>query len=272
MKKHMNQKDFDKWLEIAEEKNDDYFDLIDQVLPIFSEFIKKSTHKSTWFALAGLHTHLFTLKNGTIVLARDNNIYSAKVLYRIFLEHWLKGNYIWTRYTRENSDVVGEEYKNSSMNEALSYVESVKCATKLSGNEEVYSDAWESFCNDHPNIKDLDKNKISKNAKKFKYRNMIKFLIDNEAPGSEWMPIILPEYSELSSFVHGGPDASTEYASELYVKQYDEYRGMIRFQLNICKTFSISIFGLMLKDLSADDKKSVALIIDKLKDEEEFLD
>jgi hypothetical protein len=82
----------------------------------------------------------------------------------------------------------------------------------------------------------------------------------------------LPEYSELSSFVHGGPDASTEYASELYVKQYDEYRGMIRFQLNICKTFSISIFGLMLKDLSADDKKSVALIIDKLKDEEEFLD
>jgi hypothetical protein len=92
---------FTDWLDKVQEKNDSYFEIITEIIPLFLEFSKNHKYKKTILALSAFHTHLSTLKNAIIDLSDAENIYSVKALYRIYLEHWMKGMYIWIRYISE---------------------------------------------------------------------------------------------------------------------------------------------------------------------------
>jgi hypothetical protein len=261
------------WLDGVRKINDEYFEAVQGIMPIFFEFSKQCQHKKTFLALLSFHTHLSTLKNALIDLSEENNIYSMKVLYRIFLEHWLKGTYIWVRYTKEKTDDVGVEYNTlGRIGEELKYGNSIKQMSVILDAETKNLDVWDALCKYDPNLKKLDKNDITDNIKKFEYKNIAKYLVDNKAPGSNWVSIIIPEYSELSSFVHGGPGASYQYSSTLYNKQFEEYKGMIRFAFNTCRAFAYSVFILMLKDLDNDKKEKIAPLLLKLQTKEGTID
>src|SRR3989344_5773149 len=53
-----------EWLEGIREKNDEYFEVVQKIMPVFFEFSKHCQHKKTFLALLSFHTHLSTLKNG----------------------------------------------------------------------------------------------------------------------------------------------------------------------------------------------------------------
>jgi len=256
---------FVDWLDGIREKNDDYFKTIKKIMPIFSEFMRDCSHKKTFLALLAFHTHLSTLKNALIDLSEENNIYSMKALYRIFLEHWLKGTYIWIRYTKEKNDDVGIEYNSlGRIGEDLKYGNSIKQVSIILNAETKNLDVWDTLCKYDPKLNKLNKKDITNNIKKFEYKNIAKYLADNNAPGGNWISIIIPEYSELSSFVHGGPGASEQYSSTLYNNQFKEYKGMIRFSFNMCRAFAYSVFMLTLKDLDNEKKEQILPLLFKL--------
>jgi len=254
-----------EWLEGIREKNDEYFEVVQKIMPVFFEFSKHCQHKKTFLALLSFHTHLSTLKNALIDLSEENNIYSMKALYRIFLEHWLKGTYVWVRYTKEKTDDVGIEYNSlGRIGEELKYGNSIKQVSAILDAETKNLDVWDTLCKYDPNLRKLDKKDIIRNIKTFEYKSIAKYLVDNKAPGADWIGIIIPEYSELSSFVHGGPGASDQYSSTLYNKQFEEYQGMIRFAFNTCRAFAYSVFVLMFKDLSNEEKEKITPLLVKL--------
>src|SRR3989344_1260858 len=84
-----------------EKEHSKYLEVIRELMPIFFDYSKKCSHKKTILALIAFQTHLSTLKNAIIDLSEDNNIYSMKALYRIYLENWLKEPYIGTRNPKE---------------------------------------------------------------------------------------------------------------------------------------------------------------------------
>ena len=256
-----------EWLEMTREKNDEYFEVIRELMPIFFDYSKKCSHKKTILALIAFQTHLSTLKNAIIVLSEDNNIYSMKALYRIYLEHWLKGTYIWTRYTKEKNDDIGIEYNRlGRIGEELKYGNSIKQVSAILDAETKNLDVWDTLCKYDEKLTKLSKKDITDNIKKFEYKSIAKYIVDNKAPGADWVSIIIPEYSELSSFVHGGPGASDQYSSTLYNKQFEEYEGMIRFAFNTCRTFAYSVFVLMLKDSDNKEKEQILPLLFKLQD------
>jgi hypothetical protein len=254
-----------EWLDSVREKNDEYFEAVQELMPIFFEFSKQCQHKETFLVLLSFQARLSILKNALIDLSEENNIYSMKALYRIFLEHWLKGTYIWVRYTKEKTDDVGIEYNSlGRIGEELKYGNSIKEVSAILDAETENLDVWDTLCEYDPNLKKLDKKNVTSNIKKFEYRGIAKYLVDNKAPGADWIGIIIPEYSELSSFVHGGPGASDQYSSTLYNKQFEEYQGIIRFTFNTCLAFAYSVFVLMLKDLNDEEKEKITPLLVKL--------
>jgi len=258
---------FIDWLDEIREKNDDYFETIKKIMPIFSEFARDCSHKKTFLALLAFHIHLSTLKNALIDLSEENNIYSMKALYRIFLEHWLKGTYIWTRYTKEKNDDVGIEYNSlGRIGEEFKYGNSIKQVSLILDAETKNLDVWDILCKYDPKLNKLNKKDIINNIKKFEYKNIAKYLADNNAPGGNWISIIIPEYSKLSSFVHGGPGASEQYSSTLYNNQFEEYKGMIKFSFNTCRAFAYSVFMLIFKDLDNEKKEQILPSLFKLQE------
>ena len=250
---------------MARQKNDEYFEVVKEFMPMLSNYSKKCSHKETILALTSFHTHLSTLKNGIMDLSESNNIYSIKALYRIYLEHWLKGTYIWTRYTKEKNDDVGIEYSRlGRIGEYLKYGKSIKQISIILDAETKNLDVWDILCKYDKELIKLSKQDILDNIKKFEYKSIAKYIVDNKSPGADWFSVIIPEYSELSSFVHGGPSASIEYYSTLYNKQFEEYRGMIRFTFNTCRIFSYSIFLLILKDSHSKEKEKILSLLFKL--------
>lgn len=256
-----------EWLEVTREKNDEYFEVIKELMPIFFHYSKKCSHKKTTLALIAFQTHLSTLKNAIIDLSEENNIYSIKALYRIFLEHWLKGTYIWVRYTKEQNDNIGIEYNSlGRIGEELKYGNSIKHVSIILDAETKNLDVWDTLCKYDKKLTELNKKDITDNIKKFEYKSIAQYLVDNKAPGADWVATIIPEYSELSSFIHGGPGASDQYSSTLYNKQFDEYKGMIRFAFNTCRIFAYSVFVLMLKNPDNKEKEQILPLLLKLQD------
>lgn len=260
-----------EWLALVREKNDEYFEVVKKIMPLFLQYSKKCHHKKTILTLLSFHTHLSTLKNAIIDLSDEDNMYSAKALYRIFLEHWLKGTYILARYIREKNDDVGIEYNSlGRIGEELKYGNSIKQVAAMLDAESKNLDVWESLCKCDPNLNKFNKKNIMDNIKEFEYKSIAKYLIDNKVPGADWVSMIISEYSELSSFVHGGPSASEQYAS-LYNKRFKEYQGMVRFSFNTCRVFAYSVFTLMLKEIDSDKKEQVFSLLLKLRDKNELI-
>ncbi|MFC1622784.1 hypothetical protein ACFL16_00120 [Patescibacteria group bacterium] len=264
------QSEFNEWIDNVHTKNDEYFEVITEIMPVFLDFVKYCKHKNTILALSAFHTHLSNLKNAIIDTSETNNLYSTKALYRVYLEHWLKGVYILERYTREKNDNVGIEYNNlGKIGEELQYGNSLKAVGAMIDMEAKKLDVWDTLCEFSPELKKIDKKEIKSNIVKFQYRNIVKYLSDNNSPVKDWALIIIPEYSELSSYVHGGASATSEYANS-YDKQFKEYKGMIRFSINTSRLFSYSLFLLMLRNAS-DKEKKILPLLQKLKDKKDIL-
>lgn len=260
------------WLEVVREKNDECFEIIKEIIPIFFHYSKKCSHRETMLALISFQTYLSFLKNAIIDLSEDNNIYSIKALYRIFLEHWLKGTYIWARYTKEKNDAVGIEYNSlGRIGEELKYGNSIKQVSVILDAKKNL-DVWDTLCKYDKKLAELNKKDITDNIKKFEYKSIAKYLVDNKVPGADWVPTVILEYSELSSFVHGGPGTLDQYSSTLDNRQFEEYKGMIRFSFNTCRIFTYSVLVLMLKDSDNKEKEQILPLLFRLQDKDGMID
>lgn len=159
--------------------------------------------------LAGMNS----LKLGVYELCKSRDLYSISVLYRVFLEHFVKINYFCDRLVNDKNDDVGEEYfKFYAANEKVMYGKSIEELNKII-DLEYHGRSFENIVHELcPELKEYSTQELREKILQFNYKNMIKYLVDNHKSDkldkySSFVLSIIPEYSELSSFVHGGPNA-----------------------------------------------------------------
>jgi len=150
------------------------------------------------------------IKNSIFDCAENEDIYSVKILFRSLIEHFLRFNYIFFKYTSVKND--SESYKYYlilDLSENLKYLKSIKSANSIFGEDEMRLDKlWDELCEKFPKYKTYNKKEIETWTKDYSIKNIIDF-IQNKLPGGNdefnpFLPSIILEYSDLSSFVHGG--------------------------------------------------------------------
>lgn len=156
-------------------------------------------------ALASLVDALGDLKAGILDSAESDNAYATFALFRVFLEHVLRALAIFQMAISEDnpSDEFAEKYYRLRIKEAFDYLRACESA----GLE--LRDSPKSILDDvFDEARSLSNTKVKELEKPFQYRALIKLIresIDSDSP--DFLSKIIPNYGELSGFVHGGPSA-----------------------------------------------------------------
>ena len=231
------QVEFEAWLENVRDKDNEIFDLVNESAIGVLNQIKESEFAETLSILFAFMGNTNFIKNGVYDACEKDNLYSAKILFRSLIEHWIKSQYIWVRFGKEKNNDVGREYRLfCALDEQVKYGNSLIKLNEILGAEQRGEDPWELVFTLKPELqKEHTKKTIKHKVKQFEYRKIIEFLINQTDLGNDgFLTPAIPEYSELSSFVHGGPEA-INFMATVGTERYENYQGMIRFSFNICK-------------------------------------
>lgn len=140
------------------------------------------------FLLVAMLRKLSAIQLAIFDLCESENYYSLNIIYRSFIEHYLKFLYSFLRLLEEKNDDVGKDYYGHNIFYEHQLMEqSLINAQKLAGGTEI-------------------ERKLHGQQDKFKLKDIIKYINDKiPANDPENPPLILiPIYSRLSSFVHCG--------------------------------------------------------------------
>jgi len=165
--------------------------------------LRGTKFEKTTAVMASLIDRMGFLKTGILDMAETDNLYSVNVLFRAFLEHILKVNALFLKAVNELSDTFAEKYLQLQIVEAFKYLKAYKAAgLEIGEDPKTVLDQW------FPMAKSLSNTDVGKLEDPFRYRELIRTingLINTHGPN--FLDKIIPNYSELSGFVHGGPTA-----------------------------------------------------------------
>ena len=186
--------------------------IVEEFMPLATELARASPISKTASVFLSFIASTELIKNGILDLAKSENAYAAKVLFRSLIEHFLRFQYIWVRVCEEKSDVTPEEYlKFSSFKEGLLIGKTWKRVAKLLGQDSPLT-PYEALKAIIPDIASYSNKEIDKRASQFDLANVVEHICRKlKLPkDSKKLPIplaMIPEYGDLSSFVHGAPAA-----------------------------------------------------------------
>lgn len=182
---------------------------------VFMPVLIRSKFLNTVSALVGLTASITSIKLGIYSLAKDSetNLYPAKILHRTLIEHYLKFNYILARFLTEKTDEVGLEYrKYIQISEILSYANASEIVNSIV-DASIDSEILNKLKKEHPEF-NISQKGLRRITSKWKHRNIIKYLRSNSSSlggDNPYLLKLIPEYAELSSFIHGGRSAEEFY-------------------------------------------------------------
>ncbi|MEX2436950.1 MAG: DUF5677 domain-containing protein [Candidatus Paceibacterota bacterium] len=156
-----------------------------------------------------------TLKTGVFDLIEARNIYSINILFRSLIDHFLRFYYIFLSFAEQKNDSAGTHYlKFNLASEHLNYAFSLKSMSEIRGGNINDINVFDLIRKHNPQLKEFSNSKLKKEIKKYSTKNMIKKIVDTIYSQSDvdesslFLLKLLPQYSELSSFVHGGIDST----------------------------------------------------------------
>ena len=196
-------------------------------LPTFS----KVGFSNVGRALMMFFTKTNFIKNAIFDICENDDIYSANILLRSLVEHHLKFMFIFIRHSKEQNDDVGIEYYefcdfSESIINGKSWLDSWQISTP-----ENEKKLYEIILERKPELKKYSQKEIIQKAKQFNYRNIVSFIknsIEGEKIPYGWLDKIIPNYGDLSSYVHGGPLA------DKYVMHFSKDEEREKELINIC--------------------------------------
>jgi hypothetical protein len=183
---------------------------------------------------------------GMIDLAKWENVYSILIQYRALVEHCIKFQYIVHKTTEENSDSTAEQYKKHLfISEVLAEQAGVLDMEDLLNQAEKQTDFIEFLIKRFPGLEGFDKSnqqELSAAIGQFNLKTMVKHLTGEfrkrATPDVDrMMAMILPEFSQVSSFTHGGA-----YAGQL-MKLWRE-GGTVEDQINNKLGIGLTMLGI----------------------------
>ena len=165
--------------------------------------MKDTPLEKTTSVMMSLTARLRYLKTGILDLIEADNVYCANALYRVFLEHMLRVNAIFLWGLDNISDNLAEQYLKVEIAEEDAYLKGCEKA-----GLEMIKNRRESLVEMFPNAKTLTDKEIKELAHPFHIRNLINTIVESvKLIKPNFITKIIPNYSRLSGFVHGGPSA-----------------------------------------------------------------
>lgn len=167
-----------------------------------------------------LETRIFSIVLGILNLVLEDNIYSSKILLRSLIEHCVKLDYLTQISLYSKNDNIFNEYLIfNDLAEELQYLKGLNYTSKILNNKDIDYEALKDLKRRKPDVQQYTEKQIFEKASQFGFRNMFKYInetkdrnpfdLKNEdfRKGFEAFLHIGTLYSDLSSFVHGGPAA-----------------------------------------------------------------
>jgi len=164
--------------------------------------------------LFDLTDRMDNIYRGMVDMAHRENVYGLYILYRSLIDHYVKIQYIFDRTATDNSDATAEQYqKHFFITEVLAEQMGVLQMEDLLNAVEKQTDFLDFIHTRFPEMKEFDKQnqkEISAAIKQFNMAGMIKHLtaryqqLPNNSGGGWIFASTLPEFSQVSSFTHGG--------------------------------------------------------------------
>lgn len=183
--------------------------------------IKKYPKYKQAFRVAPIfESRIFLIIDGIINLVTEDNLYGSKILLRSLIDHTVKLDYLIHRALEDKNDRIFKEYLLfSDLAEELQYLKELNYKSKIINEVDIDEKALKDLIKRKPEIKKYSNNQIFEKSNQFGFRNMFKYInedreknhleFDNKdiKAGFEAFLHISALYSDLSSFIHGGPAA-----------------------------------------------------------------
>jgi hypothetical protein len=233
-------------------------DLDDEIFKELQQYFPKTTSSefAKLYPYTSILIHLFDtsgtfIKNSIFDNCETDDYYGMKILYRCLIEHYIRFKFIFVNWSLTKSDVFAKEYlEYNDAREVLDLLRAKISEHQLFDPNYNVKD-WDSFLKDHPNFKNKTRKEVEDETKKYTFKNIVRFLNEQFKIGktdtSEFLGKLIVEYSDLSSFVHGGMKSYQEMMSTNNErKRQKEYTRICKlsFQLsNSIKLISVLMYA-----------------------------
>ncbi len=163
--------------------------------------LRGTRFEKTGDVLAHLVSSVGSLKDGILDLAEASNVYGTNALFRVFLEHMLKTLALFMKGGHDGTDDFANQYIRLRIHEAGEYLRAYEAAKlDMTLNPKSVLDPWFS------EAQALSRKQLNELAEPFRYKALIEYINSRIGEGGpNFLTKIIPNYSELSGFVHGGP-------------------------------------------------------------------
>ncbi|MBR1373691.1 hypothetical protein IJ556_04485 [bacterium] len=215
-------------IEEIREIDENFFELVKENTNNVVEQIWQSHMSLTSFELMNSVAKIASLKEGIFSLADERNFYCINILHRGCIEVFLKSFYIWLMALRTNDDSFVKKYSEiNAINELHTalYKKLKKCG---SSQKEIYQQLGQ---NKQVFMKYRFK-EFAKLRQEFTFGNMLEELSGDLSQKNipiDFLHTLLSKYSELSSFVHGGPIADVQTTE--FFKQPDDISDIVEISV-----------------------------------------
>ena len=230
-------------------------------LSTFSTKFPSTLHLSNLFT-----TSTNFIKNSTFDCSENDDFFGTKILFRSLIEHYLRFTFVWFKWIKSKSDDDAIRYLYiTRAKEILDTIKAEVDAHKLS-NSSFKVDNWNELLNQFPSCKNLSKREIEEEAQRYTYKNIIRLLkqIDNDTQKTTFFNSLITEYSELSSFVHGGSGCHTELVKfSAESERQKEYERICSLSFQLAGTVKLLSLFLLIQTDKEHFEKSY-LIIDQI--------
>lgn len=260
---------FSENIERIRDLDDELFEIFQQSNGLIVPLLKNSEISKTTELLLMFMTGSNFIKNSIFDCIENDDVYSSKILFRSLIEHFLRFKFISINYLTEKSDLKSEYYYTIlEISEYLSLSKSIKAVNKINGiDEQTITEMWAELCEKFPKLKTYDKKEIEEFTRNFSIKNIVGFLtetVSKSDPKEFLLSKMIIEYSELSSFVHGGIFAYKscfQYSNEIERQKEQERIAGLTYQLcGTIKYFSYLIFYQFNKEFGSLFLKTEELI------------
>jgi hypothetical protein len=209
-------------IEAIRDIDEQIFDTIEGPLAELSSTFSQTQYQKTLSTFILFVAKVDFIKNAIFDICSNEDIYSAKILYRALIEHMLKFQYLFLRFVQEKSDRPVEEYELfSDLSEDVGYAKAWLSVSKIRNDADPAEDMWEELKKIKQELASYSKKEIEEKVSQFRYKNVIAYinnvLLSDDRSGELPILKLILEYSELSSFVHAGP-----FANRFVLKHADE--------------------------------------------------
>lgn len=153
------------------------------------------------------------LKDSIFNCAENNNFYSINVLYRSINEHLLRFKYFWFNNSSYDDDSYALLFRVSlEFSEKMILYNAVNSANQIKSQEIKTSDEiWKNLQDSNKEFQKFTKGEINEFSKNLSIKNIIRYLErtlkNNGHETNTYLQKSIIEYTQLSSFVHGGIQA-----------------------------------------------------------------